>query len=271
MLDRFLLLFTCVKRALTTLGHASKLESIDKSALEQLVHALKPIKMSVIELSKNKSDILTADIIIETLLKKLDSLNSDIGEKLYHSVKKRVEERRLVHLASLARYLNDPKNYLQIRSMSILKYSTKTQVCETAISLLTRLYEVNEENDQDAPSDEQSFSVDDSVLATSATDDFQAELQAAITTTIVEKEKVEPEMTGKGIKRDLQLFETTGDKTVNIIRLKNIVSSIKATSTEVERTFSIAGKFLSKIRANLSNVAVNALVFLKYYFIRNNQ
>ncbi len=57
-----------------------------------------------------------------------------------------------------------------------------------------------------------------------------------------------------------------GSKTPQIEKLLNALLTLQATSTESERTFSIAGLFNRKIRCRLSDESIDALVFLKFYF-----
>jgi len=68
------------------------------------------------------------------------------------------------------------------------------------------------------------------------------------------------------LKKEFQIFKSTGNRTENLEKLCNALDRIQPTSTESERTFSVAGNFLSKLRCKLSDKSLSALVFLKYYF-----
>ena len=46
--------------------------------------------------------------------------------------------------------------------------------------------------------------------------------------------------------------------------------SISPTLTSSERVFSVVGNIVNKVWRNLVTNTVNALVFLKYYFNKNN-
>ena len=59
------------------------------------------------------------------------------------------------------------------------------------------------------------------------------------------------------------MFEVTGQKTMNIKRLEKCISSIRPSLTEIERNFSMAEMFVTKIRNKLSDISINALIFLE--------
>lgn len=65
------------------------------------------------------------------------------------------------------------------------------------------------------------------------------------------------------------MFEATGKRTENLELLYKALNSIKPTSVENERVFSLSGGVITKIRSRLSDKAVNALIFLKAYFIKS--
>lgn len=55
-------------------------------------------------------------------------------------------------------------------------------------------------------------------------------------------------------------------------RLENILNALltlRPTSVNSERVFSVSGNIISKTRNRLNRTTADALVFLKYYFINN--
>jgi hypothetical protein len=68
----------------------------------------------------------------------------------------------------------------------------------------------------------------------------------------------------------LKFYEATGVQTSNLTKLDNGLKTIQSTSTDNERTFSEAGKFSTKLRNSLKFPMLNALVFLKYYFLQTS-
>lgn len=72
------------------------------------------------------------------------------------------------------------------------------------------------------------------------------------------------------IDSDLKAFEGTRERTERLNKLYIALKSIQATSTEVERTFSVAGNFKTKVRSRLSEEKLDILVNLKYHFLNKN-
>ena len=84
----------------------------------------------------------------------------------------------------------------------------------------------------------------------------------------VKKKKEQGDVESTSIKREFTAFEAYGHESLNIIRLRQMINSIRPTSTDFERTCSVASKFVSKLRTRFSDTSVNALVFLKFRFKR---
>lgn len=84
------------------------------------------------------------------------------------------------------------------------------------------------------------------------------------------KDEVKNDIIVNTIYKEISLFEITGQITPNLSLIKNALLTIRPTSTENERNFSIAGHIVSKKRTRLSDKSINALCFLKYYFSKNS-
>lgn len=194
---------------------------------------------------------------MEQLLIGMRAFDFPIGQQLYKSVVKRVKERRSEVLASIARYLDNPSGYVSARTKSPLDYLTKTAVVNESIKLMKRLYGL-EDDSSDSSEDEVEPLVPKPL-------NFQEKLKQVLSKVGVEKKK-KVKIGKRNLKRDFDMYEDSGEPTSWIIKLKNLMLSIKPSSTEPERTFSIAGKFITKIRASLSSKTVNALVFLKNWY-----
>ena len=63
------------------------------------------------------------------------------------------------------------------------------------------------------------------------------------------------------LKSEFVLFMNTGERTQNLQKLFDALLSIKPTSTDVERVFSSATFFCTKLCSRLSDDALNALIF----------
>lgn len=65
-----------------------------------------------------------------------------------------------------------------------------------------------------------------------------------------------------------QLFEVSKQRTSNLELLYKALLTVKPTSTDSERVFSIAGNFVTKTRNRLSDKSLHAIVFLKARFLQ---
>ncbi|GFW89132.1 uncharacterized protein TNCV_2685661 [Trichonephila clavipes] len=70
----------------------------------------------------------------------------------------------------------------------------------------------------------------------------------------------------KFMKQEMQLFDSTEKPSPNIKKLCEALKTIPPTSVQVERAFSAAGLFVTKLRTRLSDKSINCLCFLKSYF-----
>ena len=135
-----------------------------------------------------------------------------------------MKERRNKNLASLAKFLQDPKRYSRNKESSeYVSYCSKEQVYTEATKLLARLYGQNENNVDDATTPTLNSCLD----GTEGPVDFRMMLQAAISDACKEPILEEPKLSGASVKRDFKLFELHQQKTQNIIRLQNISKSVR--------------------------------------------
>lgn len=244
--------------------------------VKNLYDALEPIKVSVNALKASNCNVLTADIILESLLNKLESNTGSTGQKLYVAVKERINERRLKPLASIARYLHDPHEYANAQTSAVLNYCTKREIIKSSFELISRLMPEEVDNEESGDLNDNSVTIDlnesnensDTSLQSSTNHGYEKELFEAIKSVSNAKNKstAQVQVDRKALERDFKLLEATGEKTKTVTLLNNIVLSVPPSSTEPERAFSLAGGFVTKIRNNLSDAAIDALLFLKYYF-----
>lgn len=74
--------------------------------------------------------------------------------------------------------------------------------------------------------------------------------------------------------KDFKMFEATKQQTESLNQLMQALKTVQATSTIVERVFSVAGSFVTKVRNprrnRLAPKKTNMLVFLEYFFLREH-
>ena len=139
MLERFYLLRVCIKKALIDIRNRD--ESLDLSHNEnqmllEIIIALVPIKTTVKALCRQDSNLFTADIAINFMLKKLHDANSSLSEKLYVALKFRMEERR-TDLSGLLQYLHNGKS--SVSGIDFITVSSSTKCCKLIVYLSVRL------------------------------------------------------------------------------------------------------------------------------------
>lgn len=131
----------------------------------------------------------------------------------------------------------------------------KSAIVESAKKLLARLFEVSDEEEA-TTSDRVEISVNQQ---SSLTD----KLQAAIAQIQTQSNKRND---CKHIGKEFSVFEATGERTQNLEKLFQALSSVPPTSVEAERAFSAAGLFITKLRSKLSDRSIDCLCFLKKLF-----
>ena len=79
--------------------------------------------------------------------------------------------------------------------------------------------------------------------------------------------KLKRDMVSKSLNKELGVYVEYGTMSKNLELLKTALQTIKPTSLESERAFSVAGSFITKVRSSLSDRSVDMLCFLKAYFL----
>lgn len=217
-------------------------DSVNFIALQSLLNAMQPIKLAVERLSREDATLLSAEIILDFMFNKLSEIKSEVSDKLFENLKFRIEERMNMNVMSLLKSLKDPS---VTPSKATLTF---------AGNLVSRLFGVNDENEviqlpQIIPEN----------VNLSLQDELNMLLQKEESTILIGSDF-------KWLKSESTLFKNTGQRTENLQKLYNAIQSIKPTSTDVERVFSVCTNFCTKIRSRLSDKSLKALVFLKFYY-----
>ena len=107
MLERFLETRKEIKIALISKNINFPLS---KDELDKDNHcvALKPLKLAIEALSKRDVDLLSFEILIQFIRKKLDEANAPISQLVKQQFEKRIVERRNTNLINLIIYLLNP-------------------------------------------------------------------------------------------------------------------------------------------------------------------
>lgn len=221
----------------------SLVDNVDFDALKDLLDAMKPVKLAVENLSREDSTLMSADTILEFMFEKLSLMNSEISKKLMDNLKIRIDERWNADVMNL------------LRSLKNSTITPSTATINFAGMLASRLFGVNDVEIIETTADN----------STSEILTLQEELNALLQKN--ESPAVAPGQDNfKWLKAEFTLFKNTGQRTENLQKLFDALLTIKPTSTDVERVFSVCATFCTKIRSRLSDKSLSALVFLKYYY-----
>ncbi|KAJ2941580.1 hypothetical protein O0L34_g14633 [Tuta absoluta] len=256
MISRFLEVKNCIKKALIDLDSGNLWCEQNLTVLEDLMKITNPIKLAVEALSSQKADMLVCEAVITTLLGRLKKFESSIAFEFSDRLTQRIGERRDDALYTLILYLQNPI----IRSNEYITESavTKETMIRYAEKFFCRLFPEKSESES---------SPNESLLVTAEGQreiSFAEELQDAIQNVL--KDTPTPRTRFARLKKDFDLFTSSGKRTPNLELLYNALRTIMPTSTESERTFSVSGNFATKIRSRLSDKSLSSLVFLRHYF-----
>ena len=225
--------------------------------LKEIVMILEPVKVGVNELSKQGTNLLMAEATLIYIFHQLKSINSPLSLEFQKSLKTRIDQRRNKDLVSVLMLLH---HGVYPKANDYFSYSSKASIKATATSLMNRLYpcditEVeNSEDDSEDVEEENEYSMLQKCIASFT------KTQTASTT-------------GQhlSIDKEFKLLEANnGKRTERLEKLYQALLTVKPTSTASERVFSVAGIFITKLRNRMSSSTLNALVFLKYYFLNKN-
>lgn len=248
MLERFIMLKDCIRDSLEELSSLNMFYNVDFEFLSTLADALLPIKLTVEALCKSDANIIQAEGALSFLYTKLEKLNSEISNKFLLAVKARMHQRQNKNLIDLAKYILNPNIPI---NKDLIKYAT---------DLLQRLYCLEDSSENEVSDDE------DIILEETLENTMADELRSAIEKALAEPN---PKENFEMLRQEFNLYRKTNNKTKNISLLFKAIQTVKPSSTECERAFSIAGKFCTKVRSRLSDQSLNALVFLKFYYLKN--
>lgn len=257
MIARFLEIQECIKQSLSELNsmHLWHAQHID--SLNVFLNCLRPVKVVVEALSRQDATIVSSEGILKFMFSKLEEQGSSMSLMLLERLKYRIGKRRNKDLVSLAMYLNNPFSITNCNENKngFFTYLSKNAVINFANNLMNRLFlqnNVTPEDEDDDIQDTPKLSLAD-------------ELQNAISANSMPLKLNECDL--NSLRKEFQLYEATGKKTDIILKLHNAVNSVKPTSTEAERVFSTAGKFVTRIRSRLGDKSIDSLVFLKGHFL----
>jgi len=235
------------------------------------------VKVAVEAICRRDANLITADVAIQFMMKKLRQSDLELAKRMYDELKVRILERRTVwsDVASYLYYGND--NELDGHSAGYFVKSSKTAIT----SSLKILHDIVTDT-QSVSSDVIALEIDDesTQMSEAVLPDIslESELDLAINKArnykIDETQNDGPSRVFRdsraaavaAIKKEMSIMESLGSRGKMLKPLLEMLMTVPPCTVESERAFSSANNFCRKIRTNLGDESLNALVFLKYYF-----
>ena len=265
MIRRFLRLKDCINHTLIEIGMETVPER-DIVVLQKLLNVLTPLEVAVKELSKDNVTLVTAEGVYKFLFNSLTEIDNDLSNILLIEIKKRMEQRRDKILTTLIDTGTIP------RSTEYFDYASKSAAKDLAENIMERIYPsmLNNNNDNNTDNDDVVFLSDETEGNANEENGLQKQLHEAICsiTTISRNARgsTESSTTGRKLTKDFNFLDAFKKRTNQLNILYNGLLTINPTSTATEKVFSTAGIIKSKLRSSLKFKNLNALLFLKCIF-----
>ena len=140
-LEHFLEVEKEIKIALFSKNMDFLLSRDDK--VNNLCVALKPVKLAIEAFSKQDADLLSSEIVIQFIRKKLDEANTPISQLVKQQFEKRIAKRRNINLIHLMKFLLNPDVLNQDDQFG---NKIKRNIANFATTIIQRLFQPNEED-----------------------------------------------------------------------------------------------------------------------------
>jgi hypothetical protein len=300
MLERFLLLEPCIKKALIDLRIPYAISARDVESLKTLVDCLKPVVLSVEAMCRRDATLLSADAAIQFLLGKLDKCNCSLAIFLTCEVKERLAQRR-TSTSTLLQVLHDANYTFEFEALLGISKPSIVTLKRLIKSMVLRLFynrekasdeDVTVVGEQPSTSTSQldlesldSEEIDDVAAVPSARlhadttgreMDLEAELETAITKAVASVVKTQTSSVLADnldglINKEWSLHISGGGRGRILQKLYEALLTIPPTSVESERVFSAAGCTVSALRTRLGDEMVDALSFARSHYTATKQ
>ena len=211
--------------------------------IDEIIKSLNPVQESIKKLGSSSCDLLVAEATCIYLLSTLKDNSTLIGRDLYAAFKRRIDERRNMELISVFLFLHSGE---YPKENQFYKYSSKAIIKKKIKELASRLF-------AEEQLDENREALVQNVPSSSLNELIQHFLST--------------ESGPQNIDNDIKAFEGTKERTEKLDKIYNALKTIQATSTTVERSFSVAANFKTKVRNSIKPKNLDILVHLKYHFL----
>lgn len=237
-------------------------------ALDQLGAALRPLELLTKNICSEHFTILQADTIFQTVCRALHSQKTEIADKLVKALEQRYAERKNTKLLSALRFLSNPMDYKPGHgSLEMFELRIELKRLCDRLQIEKDLEQEEEVHGGNVTESDPGYSCS---IGVSHGQDFQeksyaeklaAQIAADLQTIGVCKAKK-----NINIEAEINLASKTGELTERLQLVLKALESVQASSVVSERAFSIAGRFVTKIRNRLGDKSLDSFCFAKHKF-----
>ncbi|CAG5019049.1 unnamed protein product [Parnassius apollo] len=285
MIARFLEFKDAIQKTLIDLKEKTTFSDTEILILKDMSSSLNFIKATVEELCERKSNLLTAEIALQFMMEKL-AMNPDvISGQLKEALNRRILQRRNATLVSTLQYLHNPTKYyderntphafskashaeiialiVKINETYFCKDKAATTVFEAEDGLplreIQRQQRLEDEREQDTAKTfkEQLKTKDNETLHNTA---------EVSTKHLSENDDLET-----SVRVEMALLDRSGPKSIHLQRVYDFLLTIPPTSVEAERVFSANRYFYNHLRCSFNDDTLDALSFLRSYFMNTRK
>lgn len=261
MISRFLLLFQskCLQQALVADGSKITFKDTEVQLLSDIESALEPLKITIKTLCRRDANLLEADSAINLLIEHLAKQTSVFSQNLRDSIIKRFMERR-TRASMILQFLHS-RNTVKLHCSFIR--ASSLDVYEYVVEIWKKYHKRN-----DPVASTEDVTTGDSTMDTGS---FSAMLEAVLKRDCRDTQQKIANSEGHTVEQDvleeLDLFERTGVRGQKLGFVYETLLQIIPTSVEAERNFSASGRICNKITSRLSDMGINALSVLRFFFM----
>ncbi len=280
MKTRWNTMLSMVKRFLETKGTIAKvlveLSSInlypseeELKLLQETVDALEVIESASLALGKRDCDLQKSEKIFQFVVHKLGEQRSEIGKALLEAVTDRIKERRNATMSGLLIFLDDPAGFSAYETEKILPFPPKSELVKAAKDIFMRLHQKHlpfpKSDEQDKEEEEEPS---EKVSRHEELADFLSQKKKKKVSSLNRLSSAQDVL--KVLKKEVTVLEATGIRPSLLEKIYLSLVTLPATSVEVERSFSAAGLFVTKLRTSLNDETINKLFLIRSRLLQNS-
>ena len=253
MIRRFLKLRTSLMKGLADVGVLISFTEVELKSLEVICESLGAVQTTLTQLCSRNANFLLMDAAITCLLNSLDNGNP-FEAALQASLIKHIQKRRHP-FANVLQYLhnggrNNIHESISYNNMQIIEGSIRS------------LWNTMTKEEVAVQQEDETFE---------EPHDFRSQMAQMTKEHCTEVETSAMGKLSSDLDQELLHFRRTTIRGPILNQVVGAIKSIQVTSVEAERSFSLAGRFVNKLRTRLADETISALVILKRHFSQENK